>query len=417
MTALCGGGPSRPRANTPESIILSSAGACAALHRWGLDRLCEAVVAAVSGKQILASVLCSTDPPADPGLTAQDWIDLLNFTNSGESAIAGQRVAQWFLHNYWTDICECSAVATPPVTIVVPPQPTGTDPNLQRTVPAPCFVWSGTLALPASAGSGNLVDYTSLLFPQLTPTRTVTVPGNTPTVTAVPVPPGLKSITSTVTLDPADPTSSGAFVSVGYWDASGTSLRQDTIGQGSTHTPVNLTHFAAPAGAATWAIYTNQAASAGVQSDFSVQLAADCGGAGFTSDCCPPDPSVDLRFRQIIELITNLSSSGSSPPTSWRDSTRHDALSGSGRLVFTTGTVGVRVEITTLPPGIDQNPGNPVFYFDAGFITPIAIDVPLRGQRLVFNPQSFAMPQFADGISWTLPVGMVINLVELAPVP
>jgi hypothetical protein len=75
------------------------------------------------------------------------------------------------------------------------------------------------------------------------------------------------------------------------------------------------------------------------------------------------------------------------------------------------------VEISTIPPGIDVHPGDPQFYFDLGFITPIAVNVPLRGQRLVFNPQSFALPQFADGLAWTLPVGAVINLVELLPVP
>jgi hypothetical protein len=157
--------------------------------------------------------------------------------------------------------------------------------------------------------------------------------------------------------------------------------------------------------------------TAGRLMSWTISLQANCPGAGLESPCCPPDPSVDLRLNQILTIVANLTiSSGTSPFTSWRDGIRHSSLRDSGRFQLADGVVGVRAEVTTLPPGLQVDPGDPTFYWNMGFVTPLALDVPLRGQRLVFNPESFALPQVADGVAYDLRSGGVMDLVELLPV-
>jgi len=419
MTALCGGGSSRPKANTLESVILSSSGICAALHRWGLDRLCQAVVVALSGKQFLASVICSVDPPPDPGLVAQDWIDLLNFTNSGQAAVAGERVAQWFIHNYWQDICECVSVPTPPVSLVLPPQPTGTNPNVPPGAPSSCFSWNGTLSLSAGLPPNGKNDLTQLVLPPIGPLTNVTSGGAVGALTAYATPVGLKSITSTVQLDANDPIDSGAFVIVEYFNAQHTSLRQDTIGQGSVHTPVHLAQFAVPAGAAFWSLYTTDVSGSPAQLDWSTQITADCGGPGFTSDCCPPDPSVDIRLRQITDLVIQLLNRPAEA-AGYVKGTAHPGISGTAS--FNVPSVpggpslrGMLVELTAGVPSHIQLPGVPEYQWDMGWMSVLTGDGMIEERRITRQHQLWFATSFplATTFGYYLFPGVVATFTEL----
>lgn len=415
MTALCGGGPSRSRPGIAENVSLSSAGLGALAELLAIPGVGEVLALATAGSYIAVPVYCANDPPADPILTPADVGNALLVTQPSISIPALARITQWVLHTYWWEICECANGATPDRPAPSNPGQPQTDPSLPRTTTAHCFDWTGAMTLPSAAGSGVLVDYTTRVFPPTGAHITRTVPGNTPTVSAVPIPPGLKSTSSVVTLDANDAISSGAFVSVGYWDAAGTSLRQDTIGQGSTHSPISLPSFATPGTATHWAVYVNQAASAGVQSDFAVQLSANCGGPGFTSDCCPPDPSIDLRLRQLTELVLELLNRPADSP-GYVLGPSHGPVSGSASLSI-PGLRGMRVHINAGVPTVNQQPGNPPYEWDLGWMSVLTGDGMIEERRITRGDQVWLATSFpiATTFGYFLNPGVVATFTELRP--
>jgi hypothetical protein len=117
----------------------------------------------------------------------------------------------------------------------------------------------------------------------------------------------------------------------------------------------------------------------------------------------------------LEHVIINLLGKTVAPSTSWVDGVRHDNLSGAGHLELVDAATAVRVEVSVVPPGVSLTPGDPNFFWDMGFITPLAIDVPLRGQRLVFNPEIFLIPPQTTGVAWSIPAGGIISIIELLP--
>ncbi len=423
MTALCGGGASRVRSGVPDNVTLTGAGLAGLAELLAIPGLGEVLAFAVAGTSFAAPVYCANDPPADPVLTPTDVANALLVTQPSISLPAIQRIVQWVLHTYWWDICECVAVPTPTRPAPSNPGGTGTDPSLPRTSTAHCFAWSGSLGFPASLGTDDIIDFTARVLPPVGIPIPVTPPGTIGTLHASPIPPGLKSITSTTALDTNDPTSSGAFLLVGYWDAARNSLRQDTLGQGSTHTPITLTNFAAPAGAAYWAFYGQQAASGGVQSDWSMQLTADCGGPGFTSDCCPPDPSLDIRLRQIIELLQQLLNAPASNPA-YVLGPVHPNISGSASISIPSnpggqGLRGMKVQLIAGVPSHLVLPGVPPYQWDMGWMSFLTGDGMIEERRITRQNQVWLAPAFplATTFGYFLNPGVVATFTELLPAP
>jgi hypothetical protein len=384
------------------------------------------ISAAVSVQAFDLTTFCTTDPPADPQIGPADYLALLNPAALSDYVAARQKFGDWWKHIYWHQACQCTLVPTPPLGPVSQPGPGGQNTGLpQGPSSGPC--WDTTLGFTAAAlppGPLTVIDANALLPGNQTVAVTPNFTGGLAVAPLVPA--GVQSITFTATGEGTDP---GPFVQLMTYGTTGTPNNAQALffldfANQPSGTTLTVTH-PLPANSVSWnaqiAPFLNGNQVQGSSWSLAVELSYTCTANPPNEPvvpCCPPDPGLELRINQILEIVSTLtSSSGSSPPTSWHDGTRHQALTGSGRLQLATAAVGARVEISTIPPGIDVHPGDPQFYFDLGFITPIAVNVPLRGQRLVFNPQSFALPQFADGLAWTLPVGAVINLVELLPVP
>jgi hypothetical protein len=166
--------------------------------------------------------------------------------------------------------------------------------------------------------------------------------------------------------------------------------------------------------------FTNSPGTFGEQSgpcDYGIQVYCGTQLPNTLESCCPPDPGVMLALNNIISMLNKLGV-GSKPPIGWTDGPVHAGLAGAGTITLQGATtIGIRVDMTAPPAGVSVTPGSPAFYWDSGFITPIAIGSPLRGWRLVFNPESFALPEFTDQIGYTLLHGTQITITELLPVP
>jgi hypothetical protein len=374
---------------------------------------------------------CATGPPAFYQLTVGDYANLTLESLGIPSPDPGvlDKLLQVLQYYAWYDLCQCSNIATPPPTVAVEPPGAPAPNDTQGPPPAGACIdltrgvnnRDATYVDPIAGDPRNVQNLTPSFFNSAT---LITVPDTiltgSPNVVALKLPTPLPVSIQAVMSDVQVP--SGTCVQNVYmrvFNAAGTATRPYVGLHSASAAGVPSSPLTQPfvAGDDHIVLYSelSQICTGG---GFQLHVTLNCvSGNPIVTPCCPPDEYSNTLLVNILNKVTNINTAGSSAPTSWRDGTRHNTLSGSGRLVLSSSAVGVRAEVSSIPAGIDTHPGNPAFYFDLGFITPIALDVPLRGQRLVFNPQSFALPQFADGIAWTLPAGAVINLVELLPVP
>jgi hypothetical protein len=369
--------------------------------------------------------MCAAPPPAQPLITAADLDDLKQPLNFAAWTAAVAKFRDWFVSWYWPQVCQCIGTTTPPSPPLVGPPSTGSNAGLPAAnqIP-PCFTSStGLWSVSPPFGTQTYTDISSLL------------PGSFDTPV---IPPSVgqssqaKSLPGDLVYCELDVTAAGGgagpAVVIYFFNSTGNvvlgGIRGLDFGNSAPGASLSTGPIFTPGGAVAWFIVVVNYPQGQVpgQTDWSVggTFRYYCNANPNTPrvDCCPPDPLVDQKLNLVINLLRTLPTSGggTSPPTSWTDGIRHGNLSGSGSVLLSPQATGVRAEVVTFPLGQRVQPGQPDFYWELGFITPSVLGSPLRGQRLVFAPQSFALPQFTDTVEWTLPAGAVVDLVELLPV-
>lgn len=221
---------------------------------------------------------------------------------------------------------------------------------------------------------------------------------------------------------PVPPIAGGQLVSVAvlFWDANGVRITNDdmAIVYGPPQPPSVIT---IPTPDPTARYYTADVATGDTLNDTTqhVNFSFFCGaGPGaLQPPCCPPDPLLESYLQQINgKLDALLAAPGAAPSIGWRDGAAHTNLSGQGTIQLGPGVTGLRLTFTTIPPNIRTIPGTPLFYWSLGFITPLAIDVPLRSLRSVFQTQAMPLPPQATAFSYTFQPGVVLGITELIPV-
>lgn len=421
MTARCSGGTSSARQGVPETNAVAGG-----LITEGLTLVSPWLIpfaALVDSFLYQATSQCATDPPAMPSFDASDISNLIGGVLNPNVGTTLQKIKDALLNVLWDRFCKCDN-GTVTTTLPIPP-PAGV--TLNTGGPSqPCF--QGTYV--GKPPFRNLTD--GLFFwpdvtQQMVPTNGLfrgyaTGQG---TITTYGIPAGITQLTGSRHLPVLQScgcgTAAGMFVS--WFDASNTKIADDntnsfvTVGSGCDD------NFVIPFRPT--ATYWHVSVDAGVLGgcgtqieDFRVQMQTWCGGGpGAFSSCCPPDPSVLIGIQNILNAIASLNLQNNPLPSGWIAGERHSGLSGSGSFTLIGDAIGILVDMTTLPVGTAVVPGNPTFYWDAGFLTPIAAGSPLRGWRLVFQHESFALPRFTDSIGYTLEHGTVVNVTELLPVP
>ena len=189
MTALCGGGASGPKPGYNDVVYVGGAAIEALLTGLGMPEAAIVLGPLLAGASFELSTFCATDPPSDPGLTAADITDALNFNDVALSVPAIAKIAQWFGSRYWYDLCTCSTTTTPSPPALSNPGPISTNPGLPGATVGPCFV---THAAPAWAPSGANVttDITASVLPATGTaiSRSSAAGGISSTVLALPIP-------------------------------------------------------------------------------------------------------------------------------------------------------------------------------------------------------------------------------------
>lgn len=436
MTALCpGGGPSGQQSGVNGVIAISSVAIDAFLTAIGLGEI-STLISGFLGAivEIDVNAYCSTDPPADPGVTATDLANALLVSQPSISIPAQQKFATWFLSRYWWQICQCTTGTTPTPPTLSNPGPATTNPGLPGGSNQPCFSGNTTDDNPVPA-SGNVVhDLTNALLPTSGASIATThmdIDGTTglPGV-AWPIPANISEIVATTSAVAFDATLSGGNTMAVAWntfDSSGNLIDAQNIGQ-AISTVNNNQSFLARGGpvwnssATYYAIASmSQHITGHVGNDQSITISTTCtcNGAALQEGCCPPDPSIEAKLDQIIGLVTSLYQGAPTALTSYAAGTVHTGLSGDGTQAISSDCIAVQVEITTDPGFYGQEAGFSNYLFDRGYIVPvIGVFGPIAGlSRLVYAEQMFVLPALTDSIGYSLSAGVVVTITELTAGP
>ena len=397
MTVLCGGGPSEPRTGQQEFVIIAADRLVNFIQTGGMTWLLDWVPGA-GALSFHLPTFCGTDPPAIPTI---DAARVASWVLPPDGAVKlRQDMANLVGHFFWFTACQCTTGPQPPAPPPVP-QPTGYDLNPPSVAPPittpPCGptqgAWFEGISFDAS---GNYERPAPLNWT---------------------IPPGATWLN--VDLCSANASGSSFPITWTYVQVAqsgptiSTSFTQDLP---STSLPCPQWSFVIQPD--TVAIEVRAHTDNTAHGQVSVQHTPTfyCQGQPNvpTQPCCPPDPTLQQLLFQIYgtvqQILDDLAGVGRLP---YVDSTVHPSLSGTGAVTIAPTAAAIRIDILNRPSNQPVNPGTPDYFFDLGFITPFAVGTPLRGQRLLYDHQIYAYPTYTDQIGYTLPQGVVVNLVEL----
>lgn len=429
---ICAPGTSVPKSGYQPVVAMSAAGIEAALIEAGVSGGTAVVMsAALAGLTVVLSNFCGTDPPADPGLTAADVAAAIAFIPTPLSIPAQDKLAQWFLRWYWYQVCQCSGSVVPAQPALVSPVNITPNAGVPGAPNGSCFDNQTTTTHgPQTGFSGSDTDLTSTLVPVTgTPiTSTHLTFGLSGGITGLvwPIPPTLQSITFTaqsLANDPAVANDSHYEIDTNFTDSSGfwlsgteiiqtntTGIQTRTIVRGDGTWSNSATYFCIGA-------HKGGDAASTLSETIQVEAVGTCIGSALQTNCCPPDPTITNQLAKLIGIVNAIYAGLPSNPNSFAESTVHSGLSGSGNIVLGAGVIAVKVSITTVPTDVGIGLGDPLIYFDAGFITTSAVEGNYQSQRLEHSPQVFILPLLTDTVHYTLPAGEVVTIIELVRGP
>lgn len=431
MTALCGGGPSQGKPGFPSIVVNASASLEAFLAITGLETLAAVLAPLLATETFDLTVFCTVDPPADPGLTAADAFDVLNFADPTVSQPAIARLKQWFHSWYWFQVCECASGTTPAAPTPSNPGPIATSPGLPAGITPPCFSGVVTDTIASSYPNATRHDLT----PQLLPTDgpAVTTPNGLAGFDGPfpqqmwPIPAGVNSIElrgAAVTLDADDVPPLDWLAGLNWFDNSGNWLHGITFFQPTAGAPSNVSRFRPgdtvwPVGATYYGIVSQRSGHSGAAVDTTVTVSSTvgCAGPALQSPCCPPDPTVEARLNQLLGLVQSIWASLPVPLTSYAEGTVHDALAGNGSFVLVGAALAIKIEVLTIPSFVGQEDGDPVRLFDVGYVTTITAEAPQATTRLQYASQLVPLPALTESIGYSLSPGVNARITELVRGP
>jgi len=434
MTAICGGGPSAAISGFNQTVVVTSASIEAFLTLLGFEPLALVLAPLIAGETYDLTTFCTTDPPADPGLTPGDLIDVTNFTDPTVSIPALAKFQQWFNSRYWYQVCRCTSVSTPAPPALSNPGAPSQNPGLPSSGNTPCS--SNTHTITANVVSSlvtHTIDITPFLLPVSGSTVEITgsVIANTAGLTATgwPVPPSLTEIDNITTgvtwsTNPDNSNSSGVHLQCGinFADSSGNWLSGGFLGQSldSVGSRIeNVRKGTSPWG--TLVAYISMSCRAGIdgaragQSEsVTINTTGICLGS-LEQACCPPDPQITTKLDQIFGLLQNVYSIIPVRPSVYAVGTAHAGLTGGGTLSLASSTTALLVVINTLPAAYGLVVGTPDTYIDVGWLTPINNAGPTAGLRISRASETFELPDATDAVDYSLPPGESITITELQP--
>lgn len=391
MTAICGGGTSSAKSGVGQAIYITSAAAGALLNnipvKWAVP-----LAALIGARTYDAGNFCSQDPPADPGITAADVVDLVaHLSNPFQYAAAADKVAQLISRYAWYQWCKCDSVSTP-APPAAPAQPT----NMPTLDLGPPQLSNGTRCHDTfqtfSLQNGSF-NYGTWRYD---------VPNPDPRAIRVVI---------KQTVFPAGISTPAKWSYVFFDNNSLPVLPERDLPQQGSEIDVTL-----PSLSGYTQININGTAGYNLANAGTLELIGLCGGGGTivggNSGCCD-DPALKGTVDQIYQALQLLQRQIA--PYAFVTGAAHPGLSGAGNFSLTKSLVGIKLDCTTVPARAGLELGDPDAHFDLGWVSIGDADGwfatrPIRQLPLKWTPRWMSS---ATKIGYSLTQGVVARIDEL----
>lgn len=406
MTAICGGGTSSPKPQSPAAaFFVGDALENAIQLAFGLSEAWAAVIIFAAAQAVQTSTFCTTDPPT---LTWPDASDIQYITTHpwdiGNSSFL--KLYSVLQNGLWKILCQCDSGSAPTIG-TPPPYPTGAlqinPPGFGNQTAKPCTTATNSITYTPVGGDQNII-------PQITHT-------------VIPIDNGPVTIRLSGSWTCFSGTCNGTYEMDVIYDTASTSnnlagsiqLSPPFPGRGPGVVITGV--FPLPATATDWRVRSESSSGSGETITMVALAEAFCGGQSPTTtvaQCCPPDPTLWAQLQQIQQLLNLLLISIPTEPNSYASGAVHTGLHDNGTQTLTGAPLAIKVDITSDPPYLGIDAGAPPFLFDRGFIVPIVNSAPIRNEtRLTYNPQMYLLPHLTEQIGYSLHPGVVATITEL----
>lgn len=397
----CNGQPGKINPLYSELTIVTSAMVEAAIVEATAGVASVIAAGVIAGFTFDLLNICGQPQPAPITIDQATINAAVNFTNPIIAIPAQQKVLQWFVNFMWPVWCLCSDNSKPPPVTPTPLPPASSGPGMPSG-PQPTSCAAGRFySASSSPGLNEFVTF----FP-LTNGTTNHLPVGATSVQMTGTVTGPSTVTCTVDFQRQQHgfgMVSVMSIPLGALGTAGKTFDYSIPVDASTE----ATQFVLNPTPSTTTVFIDSGAHA---------YCGPANGSIPAQACCPPDPLLEQRLDQMQGWLNAIwNELVGSKSLKWTDGTRHTGVSGAGSFPLVGPAVAVRAEVTRLPDNPQILPGDPTFYWNMGFITPLANDTPLRGSRLVFARQSFELPAVTDGLAYTLLDGTIVDLVEQLP--
>lgn len=413
MTAICsGGGPSSLKPGYGPQIF-GSVGLIEALAARFLDpRLVPLATFATGAVSFDLSTMCTTDPPADPGMTATDFAAMLLPAAISDFTGAQQKFGQLVARMVWYAMCQCTTGATPAFPAV--------------SVPTPLPVINPTQILPATGQSclqltsdqqTPVANQFGCLEPLIAP-RVSSFTGIAAETLAVPT--GATTLAWTWNTGTVAGGVEQYDFQIYWYDAARTFISTSNSAGHPAGTSGAVGPVAVPATARFWQLqYSEIAGPVTAGTRISGGITFYCNGAGpgtVITPCCPPDPVLQNRLDALLAMVTLIQRQ--IVPFAYVSGTSHAGLTGTGSFAI-SGLLGVKVALTIDSTALGVRAGTPAELFDRGFVTLGTADGYPSDYRLEHNPTIILPPRCSafTTLGYTLHSGVTATITELVREP
>lgn len=399
MTVRCGGATSSGRDTYQRFVYMAPAQIGALLNNvptpWAV-----VFAGAIGSLTYDLQTYCATDPPADPGMTAVDWISLLNPLELSAAVLAKSKFRDWLGHYFWDTFCRCDdgTIPTPYTPPAAPSDlPVVNSPSVGPTYP------TGTPCLTASATF------------HMTPTHFV----DRTFSDAIAVPAGATSVTLTYV------PSRHATIGSEEWQINVNCLNSSGAFIGNSANWAEHNGFT-PAGALTAALATGTAfirfactpTNVQVATDIDVSASVLCGASATptTPLPCPADPFTQLQLDQLLQLVTLIQRQ--IVPFAYVSGTAHTGLTGQGSFGV-QGLIGARIHVASFGANVGLDDGDPDVLWNAGWVNWGNADG-VSPRQWITNADQLTLPSVSGqytSFHYSLGPGVAIDITELAREP
>jgi hypothetical protein len=410
MTVVCGGADSRAKPGTASVVVFTTTALASFLNNRGMGW--AYLVAPFLGTLTFnMESFCEGDPPAEPTLTGEDILYIINpFINGAAAIVARQKFVQLVQHHLWYQACECVGVATPAAPA---PTPKPTDAPDVRGNTNGCWEWSSGLRQPQQKASGN--PYIVLIGTD----EAATPAGQLPTSTAaravaMPQVGPFRVLTRASLQGNAHERIN---VNIGWFGGSPVGTLFSIYSGPSVGGDLAYTEAVETVEPPSWATHWRVTLSSlgTVTTDYGeVELTGFCGGTPtdrIDPTCCTLDPAAMTLLNSIYQLLQLVQRQH--VPFAYLQGTGSSGTSATGELEIPT-SVGVAVELTTVPAWYGSAEGTPDRRFDLGWIALGTDDgLWLEPKRIESASQVFRSPAYITKVGYTFGPGVVATITPL----